>query len=162
VSDSAEVLDALASASARELGTTAWVEAKDATVISSSDELSHGEIKIRTYTPDRVVMNVAVSRDSFMVMSMAWSPYWTARVDGVARPIIRTDHALMGLSVQRQDRTIVLTYEPPHRILAMLNGVFRPDQETSHAENHHELGEVPTDAICGQDGRAPRPGLAPS
>jgi hypothetical protein len=162
VSDSAEVLDALASASARELGTTAWVEAKDATVISSSDELSHGEIKIRTYTPDRVVMNVAVSRDSFMVMSMAWSPYWTARVDGVARPIIRTDHALMGLSVQRQDRTIVLTYEPPHRILAMLNGVFRPDQETSHAENHHELGEVPTDAICGQDGRALRPGLAPS
>jgi hypothetical protein len=162
MSDSAEVLGALASASAWELGTTAWVEAKDATVISRSDELSHGEIKIRTYTPDRIVMDVAVSRGSFMVMSMAWSPYWTARVDGVARPIIRTDHALMGLSVQRQDRTIVLTYEPPHRILAILNGVFRPDHETNHAENHNELGEVPTDAICGQDVRAPRPRLAPS
>jgi hypothetical protein len=79
----------------------------------------------------------------------------------VARPIIRTDHALMGLSVQQQDRTIVLTYEPPHRILAMLNGVFRLDQESGHAENNKQLGEVPTDAICGQD-RAPRAELAPS
>ncbi len=162
MADSAEVLGALATASARELGTNAWVEAKDAPMISSSDELNHGEIKIRTYTPDRIVTDVAVSGDSFMVMSMAWSPYWTARVDGVARPIIRTDHTLMGLSLQRQDRTIVLTYEPPHRILAMLNGVVRLNQESTHAENHKELGEVPTDAICGKEVRPPRATLAPS
>jgi hypothetical protein len=162
MSDSAEVLNTLATASARELGTNAWFESKDGSMIFSSDDLGHGEIKIRTYTPDRIVMDATVSGDSFMVMSMAWSPYWTARIDGVARPIIRTDHALMGLSVQRKDRTIVITYEPPHRILAMLNGVFRLHQESSYAENHKELGEVPTDAICGQDVRAPRAGLAPS
>src|SRR6266545_3871069 len=161
MADSAEVLGALAAASARELGTNAWFETKDAPMISSSDELNHGEIKIRTYTPDRIVTDVAVSGDSFMVMSMAWSPYWTARVDGVARPIIRTDHTLRGLSLQRQDRTIVLTYEPPHRILAMLNGVVRLNQESTHAENHKELGEVPTDAICGKEVRPPRATLAP-
>jgi hypothetical protein len=131
-------------------------------MLSKSDELSLGEIKIRTYTPDRIVLDVNTSGDSFMVMSMAWSPYWRARVSGVKRPLVRTDHALMGLLVQRQDHTIVLTYEPPHRILAVLNGVFGPDWESARPASHTELGEIPTDAICAQNAGASRAILAPS
>jgi hypothetical protein len=160
--DSAGVLDALAAASTLELGTNAWFEAKDGPMASNSDELSLGEIKIRTYTPDRIVLDVSTNGDSFMVISMAWSPYWKARVGGLTRPLVRTDHALMGLSVQPQDRTIVLTYEPPHRILAVLNGVFGPDWESTPPAIHTELGEIPTDAICAQNVRASRTILAPS
>jgi hypothetical protein len=160
--DSAGVLDALGAASAHELGTNAWFEAKDAPMLSKSDELSVGDIKVRTYSPDRIVLDVSTSGNSFMVMSMAWSPYWTARVDGVTRPLVRTDHALMGVSVQRQDGTIVLTYEPPHRTLAMLNGVFGHDREVARPGTHTELGGIPTDVICGQSAGAPRTLLAPS
>jgi hypothetical protein len=159
--DSAEVLDALAAASTHELGTNAWVEAKDAPMLSNSDDLSRGEIKVRTYTPDRIVLDVNTNGDSFMVMSMSWSPYWKARVGGLTRPLVRTDHALMGLSVQPKDRSIVLTYEPPHRILAILNGVFGPDWERTLPPKYTELGEIPTDAICAQNAGVPRAILVP-
>jgi hypothetical protein len=156
---SAAVLDALAAASAQELGTTAWMEAKDAPVTSEPPtfgELSIGEIKIRTYMPDRIALDVTDPDNGFVVLSMAWSPYWKARVDGVTRSIVRTDHALMGLPVQRQDRSVVLTYEPPHRTLAMLNGVFGSDRESGHSSGHIELGALPTDAVCEQKDGAPR------
>jgi hypothetical protein len=148
--DSAAVLDALAASSAQDLGTNAWVEAKDAPVGPKSGELSLGKIKIRTYTPDRIVVDVSAHGEGFVVLSMSWSPFWKAHVDGVARAIVRTDHALMGLSVQPHDRSIVLTYEPPHRKLAVLNGVVLPDHERARPPEHTELGVVPNDAICGQ------------
>jgi hypothetical protein len=90
-----------------------------------------------------------------MVLSMAWSPYWKARADGVARPLVRTDHALMGLPVKPQDHSIVLTYEPPHRTLAMLNGVLAPDQERARPADLTELGGLPADALCAQKAGAP-------
>jgi len=144
------VLDELSAASAQQLGSNAWIEAKDAAAVPHLVELGVGEIKVRTYTPDRIVLDVSAPGDAFMVLSMAWSPYWKARVDGTARPIVRADHALMGLPVEPGDRAIVLTYEPPHRFLAILNGVFRPDRESGRQANHTELGTLPTDPICAQ------------
>jgi hypothetical protein len=163
--DSLTVLDSLATASARALGTMAWIEAKDAPLTSVAlnvGELSLGEIKILTYTPDRIVLGVSNSGDGFMVLSMAWSPYWKAQVGGVARPIVRTDHALMGLSLQRQDRSVVLTYEPPHRTLAVLNGVLQSDRESGYSAGYSELGALPTDEICAENAEGPRVMLAPS
>jgi hypothetical protein len=146
--DSASVLNSLASASVHELGASAWVETSAQGPILNSGELNVGEIKMIEYTPDRIVLDVQAAGAGFMVLSMAWSPYWKARVNRVVRPIVRTNHALMGLSIQSEDKSVVLEYEPPHRTLAALNGVLPSDWRKGRAGSNVDLGTIPSTAMC--------------
>src|SRR5262245_55863175 len=92
----------------------------------ATGEMNADEVELRTYTSDRITLNVAPSGASFMVMSMAWNPFGRRILAPLERAIVRTDHALMGIAVEPGDSIIVLTYEPPCRYLAWLNGVLPP------------------------------------
>ncbi|HUS62097.1 MAG TPA: YfhO family protein, partial [Acidimicrobiales bacterium] len=74
---------------------------------------STGRILRRRWQADRVELEVEASRASMLVVSQAWSDGWTAKVDGRAARVVRTDAVLQGLAVPPGRSTVVLEYRPP-------------------------------------------------
>jgi hypothetical protein len=70
------------------------------------------------YGPDRLVLDVDVPEQSFLVVANSYSPFWVCRIDGKPVPIIRTNLALSGVSVPAMAKTVEFTYEPPYRLIA--------------------------------------------
>jgi hypothetical protein len=106
---------------------------------------------IATYTPDRVVIDVATWLPGVLVLTDVWDPGWVAEVDGEPRSIVRTDLAYRGVVVLPGDRQVILRYAPTATYLgfvvaiaglaaltALVVAVRRSDRGGAEAE-----GEIP-------------------
>ena len=51
---------------------------------------------------------------SLLKLSVAWYPGWRAEVDGEPLPIVRVDHALMGVIVPAGDNEVALNFHSNH------------------------------------------------
>jgi Bacterial membrane protein YfhO len=56
---------------------------------------------------------IDASRDSFLVLSTSWSAGWTARIDGRAAPVYRTNGIVMGVAVPAGKHDVRLVFDPP-------------------------------------------------
>lgn len=68
-------------------------------------------VEIVTATPDRLVLRVAASDDSLLVLADLFWPGWVATVDGRRRDIVRADYLLRGVAVEGGTHTVEFRYE---------------------------------------------------
>jgi hypothetical protein len=72
-----------------------------------------GELAIRQYEPERIVLDVAVDGAGYVVLSEGYFPGWTARVDGERVDVVPANHGLRAIPVEAASGRIELRYEPP-------------------------------------------------
>jgi hypothetical protein len=75
-------------------------------------ELSQGEVMYRRPSPERMELEITNPGQGFVVVSEAHYPGWEASVDGNRVPLVKTDHALMGVLVPAGSRFVEIVYKP--------------------------------------------------
>jgi hypothetical protein len=62
---------------------------------------------------DTLYVRVRTSGPALLAISRTYHPSWQAELDGVSTPVIRTDHALMGIAIPRAgEHRVLLRYRP--------------------------------------------------
>ncbi len=71
------------------------------------------ESTIERYTPNEVVIQVDATAPGYLVLSDAWSPGWTATVDGASVGILRANMAFRAVLVPPGKHTVQFQFWPP-------------------------------------------------
>jgi hypothetical protein len=109
-----EVLDALSSASSDSLRSTAWLERSDVPPTVSSGSRAGGTVSVICSSPDAIKLHVEALSDAFLVIANTWNPAWVAEVDNQQVPLLRTNHAQLGLVMTAGAFDVRLEYRPPY------------------------------------------------
>jgi hypothetical protein len=71
-------------------------------------------VSVRQVRADEVQVRMGRrTSPGLLVVSVALAPGWTARVDGRAAPVLRADHAFIGVRVPQDASEVWLQYRPP-------------------------------------------------
>ena len=68
---------------------------------------------IQRYTPNEVVIQVDATAPGYLVLSDAWSPGWTASVDGASVGILRANTAFRAVPVPAGKHNVQFRFWPP-------------------------------------------------
>jgi hypothetical protein len=116
--DQAGVLASLSAADLASLRRTAFVAAgADADALGGglpADATGEptGSATIASYTPDRVIVDVATDRPGVLVLTDVMAPGWMPERDGAAVPIATVDATFRGVSVDATTTQVVFRYVP--------------------------------------------------
>ena len=78
---------------------------------------SSGEITVKHYSPDKIVLSVNLDGPMILVVSNNYSPYWKCRVDGKEKEIFPAYHTFWGVLLEGGGtKEVVFEYCPPYRI----------------------------------------------
>ncbi len=69
-------------------------------------------VEVVDYTPNRVVVEVNLSADGFLVLSDLYYRGWRAFVDGVEHEVYKADHALRAVQLKAGEHRIELEFDP--------------------------------------------------
>ena len=110
-----EVLDYLARLSAQEMRRVAVTTVEALSSIGDVPAiLTEGTVQESRYSPDEITVHVHSPGNSFLVIANTWNAAWEAQVDGMPRPLIRTNHSQFGLFIYRRDAEVRLRYRPAY------------------------------------------------
>ncbi|MGI5835204.1 MAG: YfhO family protein [Chloroflexota bacterium] len=70
------------------------------------------EARIRSYSPEEIVVDVTAGQESYLILSDVYYPGWKATVDGVEVPIERANYLFRGVLVDEGSHNVVFRYEP--------------------------------------------------
>ena len=78
-----------------------------------------GTVVVTSYRPGRIELKVTVDRAAVLRASDKYTPDWKAWVDGVERPVVRTDAVFLGVMMEpsAQPQTVVLEFSPSRSTL---------------------------------------------
>jgi hypothetical protein len=79
-----------------------------------------GRAELRSFdrpSPEAIRLQVRATRPSFVVVSEAYDPGWSATLNGDEALLHRTDHALMGVAVPVGEHELELSYAPTSFLL---------------------------------------------
>jgi membrane protein YfhO len=71
-----------------------------------------GRARIRTYEPERVVVDTDGARRSILVLTDSWYPGWKATVDGKDASVHRVDYVVRGVAVPAGRHRVEFRYAP--------------------------------------------------
>ncbi len=99
----------------------AWIEADDETKVKLRAMLKGGppqageSVKVveSESGPQRVVLDVTLSRPGLVILADVFYPGWRLTVDGQAATILRANRLMRGAAVGEGRHRLVYTYEPP-------------------------------------------------
>jgi hypothetical protein len=74
--------------------------------------LSREACHLATYEPERVTLETSVNQDSYLVLTDAYYPGWTATIDGQSASIERADVLFRAIKVPAGAHQIEFRYEP--------------------------------------------------
>lgn len=89
------------------------------------DPPGRGAVRAISARPGRieVELDCAGPAPCFLAVAETWDEHWTARVDGTEVPVRKSDLSLIGVSVPKGARSVVLSYDDPSvRLAAALTG----------------------------------------
>jgi hypothetical protein len=69
-------------------------------------------VEVVEYTPNRVVVQVDLSADGFLVLSDLYYQGWRAFVDGVEHEVYKADYALRAVQLKAGEHRIELVFDP--------------------------------------------------
>jgi hypothetical protein len=81
---------------------------------------ARGTAILREDFPARLVIEARMETRGLVLVADQWDRGWKATVDGRPSPILRTDHALRGIEVDRGVHTVVMTYWPASLSVGLL------------------------------------------
>jgi uncharacterized membrane protein YfhO len=100
-------------ASGFDLHTTAVVEASDASAPTPLDQSTgSSQVQVVQDTPQRIELSVQTDQPGLLVLTDAYYPGWSVRVDGEERPIYPTNVAFRGVLVPAGTHNVVFCYFP--------------------------------------------------
>ena len=70
------------------------------------------QVEVVDYTPNRVVVEVNLSADGFLVLSDLYYPGWRAFVDGVEHEVYKADYALRAVQLKAGEHRIEFVFDP--------------------------------------------------
>jgi hypothetical protein len=79
-----------------------------------------GRSVIRTYQPERVMIDVTAERDCFMLFQDSYYPGWKATVDGRRAEIEQTDIGMRAIRVDRGSHTVEMVFRPASLVLGLI------------------------------------------
>ena len=74
--------------------------------------IAPAQAKIVGWRPDRVEIEVNTAAPSVMTLHDLWYPGWEVEVDGVRKPLLRTDVLFRGVETPAGRHTVVFEYRP--------------------------------------------------
>ncbi|MFW6084717.1 MAG: hypothetical protein ACODAA_05835 [Gemmatimonadota bacterium] len=83
-----------------------------------------GSARVRSFTPNEIVLDVEAEAGGLLVVSKIFHPNWRAAVDGEEVPVWRADLALRGVEVPAGDHTVRFTYSARSVRRGLLLGGF--------------------------------------
>ena len=105
-----------------EIGRAALIDAADAGRVKdllmpggkadASDVPAAGVARIASYTDNRVTVDVETPAPGLVVLHDVDYPGWTARVDGVAAPVLRADLLFRGVAVEAGHHSVEFAFHP--------------------------------------------------
>jgi len=76
-----------------------------------------GEINVKYYSPDKIVLSVNLNGSMIVVASNNYSPYWKCKVDGEEKEIFPAYHTFWGIFLEGNGtKEVVFEYYPSYRI----------------------------------------------
>lgn len=104
-----------------------WVQTHDvvrSAAVEGGKPLNSGDVEAeiawKMRSPDRLVLEVALARPGFLVLSQVWYDGWQAEVDGEPAPVWRVDGVLSGTYLDAGEHTVLFAYRP--RWASLLGG----------------------------------------
>jgi hypothetical protein len=76
------------------------------------DDRDAGAVRIRSFKPNRILLEAEMKRPAFVVVSELYYPGWEARVDGQPAPLLVGDYILRAVPVAEGRHGIELRYRP--------------------------------------------------
>lgn len=91
---------------------------------------SPGRAEITAWRPDRVEIAVEARTSTVLTLHEPWYPGWEVEVDGVRKPLLRSDVLFRGVEVPAGNSKVVFTYRPLSRenLRAALDGILGRDE----------------------------------
>jgi hypothetical protein len=80
--------------------------------VAQSVRKGGGEVKIVSYSDNRVEMEVKATGDGFLVLSDTYYPGWKAYVDGKEQKILLANYNYRALEIQAGEHRVVFSYQP--------------------------------------------------
>lgn len=106
-----EALERLADAAFEPLETVI-LEEEPALSLPGGAGVAESTARIVSYEPSRVEVDVDAAGDGILVLSEVFYPGWKAYVDGEPTEILRANHALRAVEVERGPQAVELVYDP--------------------------------------------------
>lgn len=94
------------------IGEEAVVEEIPAGWSDAADEEKVGTVRIASYEPETVVLEVRADRQALLVLNDTYYPGWVARIDEQPAEIVRTNQLVRGVLVSAGEHRVVFSYEP--------------------------------------------------
>lgn len=93
---------------------------------------SPGTAEITSWRPDRVEIAVETRTTTVLTLHEPWYPGWEVEVDGVRKPLLRSDVLFRGVEVPAGAHKVVFTYRPLslENLKAALDGVLGLDEDS--------------------------------
>lgn len=74
--------------------------------------LENGSVKILSYTPNRIVLEITSQRDQPLESSEVWYPGWEAYIDGKKVDVAKSNGVFRTLFVPKGNHTVIYQYAP--------------------------------------------------
>jgi len=116
--NSNQLLDALSKVDVKYLKNNLLIEKEFYQNLKNYDlKNSSGEITVKHYSPDKIVLSVDLNGPMILVVSNNYSPYWKCKVDGEETEIFPAYHTFWGVLLEGNGtKEVVFEYRPPYRI----------------------------------------------
>jgi len=116
--NSNQLLDALSDANVKYLKNNLLIEKEYSQNLKNYDlKNNSGEIAVKHYSPDKIVLSVDINGPMILVVSNNYSPYWKCRVDGKETDIFPAYHTFWGVLLEGNGtKEVMFEYCPPYRI----------------------------------------------
>ncbi len=82
-----------------------------------------GEVTLTAYAPEQLAFAIRAAADSYLLVSQAHYPGWTATLDGQPAPIHRADILLQAIYIPAGEHTLTLQYAPSSWPAALITGM---------------------------------------
>lgn len=78
----------------------------------SKNSLTQKSVSIISYSPNRVVLEAALSGDALLFLSDTYTPDWTVTIDGRNATVYKADYAFRAVPVGKGRHTVIFSYYP--------------------------------------------------
>ena len=116
--NSNQLLDTLSETDVRYLRSNLLIEKEFVqNLVDYNLENNSGEITVKHYSPDKIVLSVDLNGPMILAVSNNYSPYWRCKVDGKETEIFPAYHTFWGVLLEGNGtKEVVFEYCPPYRI----------------------------------------------
>jgi len=116
--NSNQLLNALSKADVKYLKNNLLIEKEFSQNLINYDlKNNFGEINVKYYSPDKIVLSVNLNGSMIVVASNNYSSYWKCKVDGEEKEIFPAYHTFCGIFLEGNGtKEVVFEYYPSYRI----------------------------------------------